>query len=327
MSVSPHPLTTVQELLCCPVCKAKLQREGAEYACTNPACGRHFPLVHGVPILVNEANSLLSIDSFVTAKTPEETKQEPKIQQVVERLLPNISHNVKARQNYAQLMRLLLERTPTPTVLVIGGGEIGAGMDALLTHPAITVVETDVYLSPRTGLICDAHDIPFAPEAFDAVVVQAVLEHVVDPYRCVEEIHRVLKQDGLVYAEIPFMQQVHMAQFDFTRFTHLGLRRLFRHFAEISSGAVGGPGMALAWSYQYFLLSFAKRRYVRALLRIFGSLTSFYLKYFDYYLIDKPGTFDAASGYYFLGQKTDLVLSDHALITLYRGAQERQTLV
>jgi uncharacterized protein YbaR (Trm112 family)/SAM-dependent methyltransferase len=326
MSASPHALTTVQELLCCPVCKAKLQCAGAEYACTNAACGSHFPLVQGVPILVNEANSLLSIASFVNAKPPEATKQAPKIQHVVERLLPTISHNVKARQNYAQFMRLLLERNPTPTVLVIGGGEIGAGMDGLLTHPAITVVETDVYLSPRTGLICDAHDIPFAPEAFDAVVVQAVLEHVVDPYRCVAEIYRVLKPCGLVYAEIPFMQQVHMAQFDFTRFTHLGLRRLFRHFEEVSSGAVGGPGMALAWSYQYFLLSFAKRRYIRALLRVFGTLTSFYLKYFDYYLIDKPGTFDAAAGYYFLGKKSDLVLSDHAVIASYRGGQERRTL-
>ncbi len=41
-------------------------------------------------------------------------------------------------------------------------------------------------------LICDAHDIPFADRSFDGVIVQAVLEHVVDPFRCCEEIHRVL---------------------------------------------------------------------------------------------------------------------------------------
>ena len=43
-------------------------------------------------------------------------------------------------------------------------------------------------------------------------------------------------------------------------------------------------------------------------------------EYFDYYLIDKPGTFDAASGYYFMGRKAEQVLSDQDLIKLYRGA-------
>ena len=32
-----------------------------------------------------------------------------------------------------------------------------------------------------------------ADAGVDAVIAQAVLEHVLDPHRCVEEIHRVLK--------------------------------------------------------------------------------------------------------------------------------------
>ena len=55
----------------------------------------------------------------------------------------------------------------------------------------------------------------------------------------------VYKDDGLVYADTPFMQQVHMGRYDFTRFTYLGHRRLFRKFEEIDSGAVSGPAMAL----------------------------------------------------------------------------------
>jgi hypothetical protein len=117
------------------------------------------------------------------------------------------------------------------------------------------------------------------------------------------------------------MQQVHFGRYDFTRFTHLGHRRLFRRFEEIESGAVCGPGMALAWSYQYFLVSFTSSRILKSFLRIFANLTSFYLKYFDYYLINKPGTFDAASGYYFIGRKSEQVLSDRDLIKMYKGAQ------
>ena len=37
------------------------------------------------------------------------------------------------------------------------------------------------------------------------MLVQAGLEHVRDPWQVVAEIHRVLKDDGLVYAETPFM--------------------------------------------------------------------------------------------------------------------------
>jgi hypothetical protein len=135
----------------------------------------------------------------------------------------------------------------------------------------------------------------------------------------VEEIHRVLKKQGLVYAETPFMQQVHMGRYDFTRFTYLGHRRLFREFEEIDSGATAGPGTVLAWSYKYFLLSFASSKALTRLIMIFAHLTSFYLKYFDYYLIHKAGTLDAASGFYFMGRKGGQALSDRDLIKLYRG--------
>ena len=93
-------------------------------------------------------------------------------------------------------------------------------------------------------VICDAHDLPFKEKSFDAIICQAVLEHVADPYRCVEEMFRVLKPKKFIYVETPFMQQVHMAPYDFTRFTYLGHRRLFRRFKEIDSGIACGPGMS-----------------------------------------------------------------------------------
>jgi ubiquinone/menaquinone biosynthesis C-methylase UbiE len=193
-------------------------------------------------------------------------------------------------------------------------------MESLIGNGSVDLVEIDVSFGQRTMLICDAHDIPFDDESFDGVIVQAVLEHVVDPYRCVDEIHRVLRRDGVVYAETPFLQQVHGGAYDFTRFTHLGHRRLFRRFDEIDSGAACGPGMALAWSYEYFLLSFAQSRVSRAVLAAFSKLTSFYLKYLDEYLIHKAGAIDAASGTYFMGRKGTHVLSDRELIGLYKGA-------
>ena len=73
-----------------------------------------------------------------------------------------------------------------------------------------------------------------------------------DPAAVVAEIHRVLRLSGLVYAETPFMQQVHERAYDFTRFTQSGHRWLFRRFDEIRAGPVGGTGVALIWSIRYF---------------------------------------------------------------------------
>jgi ubiquinone/menaquinone biosynthesis C-methylase UbiE len=194
-------------------------------------------------------------------------------------------------------------------------------MDALLASREIELIETDVGFGERTMLVCDAHDLPFIDNSFDGVVIQAVLEHVVDPFRCVEEIHRVLKADGLVYAETPFMQQVHLGPYDFTRFTHLGHRRLFRRFDEIDSGPVAGPGTVLGWSYEHFLLSFVSGTMPRLLVKVFARLTGSWLKYLDKLVEGRPGALDAASGYYFLGRKSEHTLHDRELIKLYRGAQ------
>lgn len=312
----------IQELLRCPVCGSGLELLGSQLRCSNAPCAAVFPVTSGVPVLINEASSIFSIADIVhRRKTFFPPSRHGKVWPSLKGLVPDISRNVRSRRNYTKFARLLLDRSASPKVLVLGGGVLGQGVETFLQHsPTIEVIETDVSFGPRTMLICDAHDIPFRDATFDGVIVQAVLEHVVDPYRCVDEIHRALKKDGLVYAEAAFMQQVHGGPYDFTRFTHLGLRRLFRKFEELDSGAVCGPGMALAWAYQYFLLSFAESRSARTLITLLSRLTSFYLKYFDYYLVHRKPALDAASGYYFMGRKTSRTLPDAELMALHRGA-------
>jgi SAM-dependent methyltransferase/uncharacterized protein YbaR (Trm112 family) len=311
---------STQRMLRCPACKATLALANCQLECKNHQCKAYFPVINGIPILINESSSVFSINDFLNQDNIT-LKPKSKIEQFVVSLIPGITLNIKSKINYKKFASLLLSRNANPKVLVVGGSVLGQGMEDLVSAPSIDLIESDVAFGPRTVLICDIHDIPFENSFFDAVIVQAVLEHVVEPHRCVEEIHRVLKEDGLVYAETPFIQQVHLGRYDFTRFTHLGHRYLFRKFKEIDSGPVCGPGMALAWSYQYFLLSFVKAATARALVKLFARLTSFWLKYFDYYLIDKPGTFDSASGYYFMGTKSEQVLSERELLTLYKGTQ------
>jgi ubiquinone/menaquinone biosynthesis C-methylase UbiE len=222
--------------------------------------------------------------------------------------------NRVAERNVEKLMSLLPR--PSPLVLVIGGGTIGNGIGAIYEDPRTRVVAFDIYGSPLTQFIADAHRIPLADESVDAVVIQAVLEHVLDPGDVVREIHRVLRHGGLVYAETPFLQQVHAGPYDFTRYTSSGHRYLFRAFEEVAAGPVAGPGTQLLWSVDHL---------VRGLLRseLAGKLARalfFWLRHLDR-LVSPRFAMDNASAYFFLGRRADRELEPHEIVDYYRGAQ------
>jgi len=302
----------------CPDCYHRFLIEKDSFICKNPDCGKIYPVVNDIPVLINESNSVFTIQDFVEQRNTT-FKNESYFYKIFRKIIPSSGNNIKAKSNYQNLLLYLKKQSSNPKVLILGGSIMGNGIENFINESILIFLETDVTFGPRTQVIVDAHNIPIEDFTFDCVIVQAVLEHVVDPYRCVSEIHRVLKKDGLVYAETPFMQQVHLGKYDFHRFTYLGHRRLFRNFTEIESGAVCGTGMSLAWAYSHFIFSFFSSKKMRKLLIPLTNLTSFFWKYFDYYLINKPGTLDAASGYYFLGKKSELPISDKELLKQYKG--------
>ena len=235
----------IQTSLVCPRCQFELINVDSHYVCKNAECIGKYPIINGIPILINDLNSLFEISDFVKGNiTTIKNKRRGIVRRSISKIIPKISANIKGDLNYKKFIQLIQNENEEKNILVIGGESSGQGMEQFSGKSKINLVETDVSIGSRTMLVCDGHDIPFSDKTFDGVVIQAVLEHVIDPYRCVEEIYRVLKPNGIVYSETPFMQQVHMGRYDFTRFTHLGHRRLFRNFSEVDSGAVCGPGMA-----------------------------------------------------------------------------------
>ena len=308
----------IVDILICPKCGGNLHQK-SKIECQNENCKGSYSVVNNVPILIDEENSLFSTADLVAAKDTTFETNRSSLKAFVRKLIPDLSLNPMTQQNFKELETEILKKKTNAVILVLGGGMIGKGMEDFMSIPQFKFIESDVYWGPRTNLMLDAHSLPFADDSVDAVIIQAVLEHVIDPYRCVQEINRVLHEGGLVYSETPFMQQVHMGKYDFTRFTHLGHRRLFRRFDEISSGPACGPAMAFAWAFKYFLSSFSKSRRISKLLGILGTLVSFWLIYLDYFLIRKPGSYDAASSYFFLGRKNSSVITDKEVLLEYKG--------
>ena len=305
----------LDDVLRCPACRSRLERHRAQYNCRE--CGAVYSFVGEVPVLLDPSRSLYS----VPAGSPGRLTLPERFLRLLERAVPDPSRNVKGLENLKLLGAHLDARHAgrRARVLVIGGQILGDGLETLLHRESIDLVETDVTMGARTALVCDAHDLPFADEAFDAVVIQEVLPSVSDPQRCVAEIDRVLARDGFVYAENAFMQQAWGGRFDFTRWTLVGHRRLFRAFEEIRSGPVCGPGMALAWAWDYFLASFPTSRAARRAVRAFAHITGFWLKYFDSFLVSRPGALDAASSFFFLGRKTGRIATDRESVESYKG--------
>lgn len=288
--------------LASPCCVADLD----ELTCR--ACGRTFPTVAGVPALFDFERSVVQESSLsaTAAASPISRSARGRLRRLFD------GGNPIAEGNADTMAHLL----PTDArILVVGGATVGKGLEALYDG-RFEVVGFDIYASEHTQLLADAHQIPFAEQTFDAVIVQAVLEHVLEPQVAVDEIWRVLKRNGLVYAETPFLQQVHEGAYDFTRFTESGHRWLFKRFARIDSGVVAGPAYTLLWTIDYLIRALTRSR--RAGLR--ARKVAIPVRFLDRW-VDRRFAVDSASAVFFLGRRSNEVISPRDAIAHYMGAQ------
>jgi SAM-dependent methyltransferase len=306
-------------LLVCPRCHTPLATHAQAYHCTNQACiyAAHdsFPIAGMWPAVVDWERSVLDKQMLLATPASSAVQRTPATS-----LRKRLKHivlplNMVAPGNVRTLIERTKQCTEHPVVLDIGGGTVGTASQLLHDDPAIRLISFDVYGSATTQFIADGHQIPLPDASVDAVVIQAVLEHVLDPWQVVREIERVLRDDGIVYSEIPFMQQVHEGPYDFTQFTQSGHRYLYKQFCEIDSGIIGGSGEQLSWTINYVARGLFRSRAIGNVAR----LALFWVRYLDR-IIPTPYAVDNASATYFLGHKAQYALSPKDILAYYKGA-------
>jgi SAM-dependent methyltransferase len=312
---------TLLSIVACPRCRSRVipcadADHSRAYRCTNGACvlaEDGFPLLNEQPVLIDFSASIVDRSGIVTRNGGSVQNRDVNgtwLRTHVHRLLGGHNHN--ARRVAERLTQELKQHGGKPRVLIVGGGTIGAGSSALCMDRDVDVVSLDVYASPHTTFVADGHRLPLVDGSVDAVWIQAVLEHVLDPPAVVAEIHRVLKPDGIVFADTPFMQQVHEGIYDFTRFTLHGHRWLFRRFEVIDAGVTRGAGTGLVWSIRYFIRALTRNSRLSTIL----TLPFFWLRYTDQ-LLDNGMSADAASGVFFLGRRSDTSLAPSDMVGFY----------
>ncbi len=302
----------------CPNClNHGLKIVNKKYYCINADCTNSdnaYLSVDGKPVLINFTYSLVNENIFANEGG------ESNVVRTSSRLILSIRKLINGvspitRKNISRLCGEI-EVLKDPKILIVGGGEIGSGIAELYSKFSNNIVSFDIYNSKHVDFIADGHFIPIIDAVFDVVIIQAVLEHVLIPHDVVAEIHRVLKPNGIVYAETPFMQQVHEGPYDFTRFSESGHRYLFRDFQLISSGYTAGAGSSLLWSLDFFFSGIFRTRKAGKLFRF----VFFWLRKFDI-LIPQSFNIDAASGIYFFGRKSHSQMPQKQIIDHYMGNQ------
>ena len=304
------------EIIQCPKCGRTVvpHSESSSLICTNPACTYAedgFPVVANAPVLIDFEQSVVSRGAV--ADLGKVASRRHADNTIVRRLYNFLTRTPGPTACNAQTFLAEVKKLSNdPVVLVVGGGSIGAGAEALYEDRDITVIGLDIYRNGNTDLVADGHRIPLANGSIHGVWIQAVLEHVLEPHGVAREIHRVLAERGVVYAETPFMQQVHEGAYDFSRFTASGHRWLFRGFDQLRAGVTRGPGTVMIWSIRHL---------VRAIFRsnkagTAAAMVFFWLRYLDH-LADGRYAADSASGVFFLGRKSQRVIGHGDIIAYY----------
>lgn len=101
--------------------------------------------------------------------------------------------------------------------------DLGSGTcvhQPLVEQEGATYVGVDI--RPGATLRADAHALPFADCAFDAIVSTAVLEHLRNPFVATEEAFRVLRPGGRFFGVVAFLEPFHDSSY--CHLSHLGTR-------------------------------------------------------------------------------------------------------
>lgn len=87
----------------------------------------------------------------------------------------------------------------------------------------------DIREGKGVDLVADVYNLPFGNGEFDLVLCVAIIEHLENPQRAIDEMRRVLKPGGKIVVSVPFMFPIHDSPRDYWRFTKYGLSKIFEN--------------------------------------------------------------------------------------------------
>jgi ubiquinone/menaquinone biosynthesis C-methylase UbiE len=175
-------------------------------------------------------------------------------------------------------------------------------------------------------VVGDAQNMPFRNGVFDLVLCESVMEHIPKPWLAAEETYRIIKNEGLIFVDVPFICPVHGRPHHYFNMTEEGVKTLFERFRKIESGVpkYEMPSLALTMILSRYIRclvpsidrsvkqaevydsgTFISQPSQRAsfLVMLFRGLTKF-LQNFDRFINPEKAQ-EIAAGVYFIGKKIE----------------------
>lgn len=119
------------------------------------------------------------------------------------------------------------------TLILDIGGNVGTYFQDKKTGKRVKsakyyTLDIDFYSKPRVQ--ANILKLPIKDNCVDIIVCHAVLEHISEPWKAIDEMHRILKKNGFMYFVVPFINRIHGAPHDYFRFTYDGVKHLLKEF-------------------------------------------------------------------------------------------------
>ena len=291
----------------CPECENNLIliKKNHEFDCEN--CHTHYSFKNHAPVLLSkQRQQRLNIN--LSSNTGQQMFAE--------------YENIKAQKSNMTVKEQLIKFITPPKLMLHYNPDLALPITSkLFNHQGTKTKILNVGGGPRrysdqeiimnidsfhqVDLVADARNIPIKDNTFDSVFSIAVLEHIPNPQQAVKEMLRVLKPNGYLYAEIPFIYFFHGYPNDYQRFTKEGIRHLFKDLKAVEIGITEGSVSAVLQSLNMLLNLFLPVRFP-IIKKIFNGIFRwlfFPLKYLDKLIAHKKNADILAGGFYIIGKK------------------------
>lgn len=284
----PNVISKLSKLLCCVDCRSNLGY-GDEDFLECLSCHKHY-VSRDEKVFFRDGYNKSENDGqeadLIIFKVKNVLRKYPKLFETIYHLVyPSTG---KSSKDFV--------RTFSPESVIIN---IGAGVLKIDDR----VIDVDYMPYKNVSVVADAHLLPFKNNSADAVISDALLEHVKDPVKVVAEIERILKPGGHIYILVPFIFSFHSSPDDYYRWTASGLKELLKNFNKEEIGVRYGPTSAMTTLVREWfstLLSFGSGTLYQIWNLIFLALF-IPINWLDFLLSHYRFSSNIANGLYFIG--------------------------
>ncbi|CAN2039108.1 hypothetical protein GMMP15_1040015 [Candidatus Magnetomoraceae bacterium gMMP-15] len=201
----------------------------------------------------------------------------------------------------------LVKKALNKCLALLDERKIGLNVGSGTTILHSSVINLDIAFGPAINCCGRAEYLPFSDNCFSLVISQETIEHVRYPNLAINEMYRVLKDNGILYLQVPFIIGYHPGPTDFWRFTKEGIREMVEQAGficeEVDIAVGGGTGMyriAVEFIAVLFSQVFAQL-YIP--IKGLAALLLFPLKWLDPILSRGNQVDRIAGGYYVIAKK------------------------